>query len=372
MITILSAKIMTMKKILFVHSVGELGGAERMSLSLIENLPKSEFTCFLATPQNGEFVTKAKAAGADCFFYDVIQPSLSSPLKTLKNTLQWRKLLKDLGPDVVHTADLLSTRALSGVAEKLKLPVVFHAHFPFSLEFAKWALRKPPKKIVFCSADLLETHKNILNECSSASQLEVIHNGVNTHLFAPSNVKNDRPKVGIVANLQERKGHKEFLEMVALVNAKGSKAEYHIVGGDIMQTPRAPLLRQLADDLGIGDDVTFHGQIADVRPIVGSLDILVCASYEEAFPVSILEAMAMKKAIVSTNVNGIPEAIQHESSGLLVKPKSSPELADAVLRLLSDTNLRNQLATNAMHRVQNYFSLESYIEKWIACYNADN
>lgn len=357
-----------MKKILFVHSVGELGGAERMSLSLIENLPKSDFSCFLATPEDGEFVTKAKAAGASCFEYDAIQPSLSSPLKTIKNTLQWRELLTDITPDVIHTADLLSTRALSGAADKRGIPVVFHAHFPFSLDFAKWALRIPPKRIVFCSSDLLKNHKDLLSQCSGASQLDVIHNGVNTYLFSPSDVSNRCPKVGIVANLQERKGHKEFLEMVALVNEAGIEAEYHIVGGDIMQTPREPFLKQLADELGVNDNVTFHGQISDVRPIFSSLDILVCASYEEAFPVSILEAMAMKKAIVSTNVNGIPEAIEHGNSGLLVNPKSSQELADSVLRLLSNVDLRNQLATNAMHRVRNYFSVESYIEKWINCY----
>ena len=357
-----------MKKILFVHSVGELGGAERMSLSLIENLPKSDFSCFLATPEDGEFVARATAAGANCVYFDDIHPSISSTLKKLKKILHCRKLLKRIAPDVIHTADLLSTRALSGTAEKLNIPVVFHAHFPFSQDFAQWALRYPPKKIVFCSTDLLKNHDEILNQCSSASQLNVIHNGVNTQLFAPSDVSNTCPKVGIVANLQERKGHKEFLEMIALVNAAGIKAEYHIVGGDIMQAPREPLLKQLAGDLGVSDDVTFHGQISDVRPIVKSLDILVCASYEEAFPVSILEAMAMKKAIVSTNVNGIPEAIEHENSGLLVEPKSSQELADSVVRLLSDADLRNQLATNAMHRVQNNFSVETYIEKWIACY----
>ena len=67
--------------------------------------------------------------------------------------------------------------------------------------------------------------------------------------------------------------------------------EFHIIGGDIMQEPREPLLKQLSKDLNIADKVVFHGQISDVKPILGNLDILVCASYEEAFPVSILEAM---------------------------------------------------------------------------------
>lgn len=370
MIQVKLKKTVTMKKILFVHSVGELGGAERMSLSLIENLPKSDFTCLLATPETGEFTSKVTAAGADCLLYDAIQPSFSSPLKTLKNSHQWRKILSKISPDVIHTADLLSTRSISGVADRLGIPIIFHAHFPFSLKFAQWALRKPPKKIVFCSTDLLNCHKEILDNCSAQSELEVIHNGVNTQLFAPVVEKNSRPKVGIIANLQERKGHKEFLEMVSIVNSKGIEAEFHIIGGDIMQEPREPLLKQLSQDLNIADKVVFHGQVSDVKPILGNLDILVCASYEEAFPVSILEAMAMRKAIVSTNVNGIPEAIEHEKSGLLVKPRSSHELAKGVIRLLRDSELRDTLASNAMHRVRNNFSVESYIAKWALCYRA--
>jgi len=357
-----------MKKILFVHCVGELGGAERMSLSLIENLSKSDFSCFLATPENGEFVSKASAEGAHCLQYESIQPSFSTPLKTLKNTLQWRKILTGVKPDIIHTADLLSTRAISGIAKRMGVPVILHSHFPFSAQFARWALRKPPEKVIFCSNDLLTSHQSIINQYCPQSQLEVIHNGVNTALFAPAAFSNPHPKVGIVANLQERKGHKEFLEMAAIIKDAGIEAEFHIIGGDIMQAPREPILKELAANLNVSDLVTFHGQLNDVKPIVSTLDILVCASYEEAFPVSILEAMAMQKAIVSTNVNGIPEAIEDEKSGLLVNSHSSQQLADSVIRLLQDESLRREIAQNALQRVRENFSIESYVAKWAACY----
>lgn len=353
-----------MKNILFVHSVGELGGAERMSLSLMENLPKSEFTCHLATPADGEFVTRAKSTGAKSVFYEDIQPSFSSPFKTLKNTLQWRRIITRLKPDIIHTADLLSTRAIAGEAAKSGIPVIFHAHFPFSAEFAKWALKKAPSKIVFCSNDLLNCHQDVLEKYCPQTRLDVIHNGVDVNLFTPSFVSNTFPKVGIVANLQERKGHKEFLEMAALVKAQGLDAEFHIIGGDIMQEPREPLLRKLACELNISEIITFHGQVSDVRPLVSNLDVLVCASYEEAFPVSILEAMALKKAIVSTNVNGIPEAIEHRKSGLLVRPHSGEELAKMVIEILSNKNLKETLSNNALKRVKSNFSVETYISAW--------
>ena len=205
--------------------------------------------------------------------------------------------------------------------------------------------------------------------CSPKSKLEVIHNGVDIDKFKPTIAKNDIPQIGIVANLQERKGHKEFLEMTALIKDAGVNARFHVIGGDIMQAPREPILKSMASELNISELITFHGQVLDVRALVSELDILVCASYEEAFPVSILEAMAMRKAIVSTNVNGIPEAIVHGSSGLLVNPHSSEELATNVLKLIEGCELRESLAHNARARVQDNFSINAYIEKWTKCYS---
>ena len=77
----------------------------------------------------------------------------------------------------------------------------------------------------------------------------------------------------------------------------------------------------------------------------------------------------MRKAIVSTNVNGIPEAIVHGSSGLLVNPHSSEELATNVLKLIEGCELRESLAHNARARVQDNFSINAYIEKWTKCYS---
>ncbi|MDO6566332.1 glycosyltransferase [Alteromonas sp. 1_MG-2023] len=358
-----------MKKILFVHSVGELGGAERMSLSLMEHLSKDDFTCVVTTPESGEFVEKSKNAGAIHFLHTATQPSLSTPIRTIKNALQWRHILFKVKPDIIHTADLLSTRSISGAAKSLNIPVIFHAHFPFSEDFANWALRKAPAKVVFCSQDLLNSHKAILAKCCPVTELKVIHNGVDTNKFSPSTVNNSVPKIGIVANLQERKGHKEFLEMAAMIKDAGVQAEFHIIGGDIMQGPRELLLKDMSSKLNISELVTFHGQVADVRLLVNSLDVLVCASYEEAFPVSILEAMAMKKAIVSTKVNGIPEAIVHSSSGMLVNPYSSSELCENVLKLLSNSQLKEKIASNALIRVKENFSVEAFVAEWVLCYH---
>ena len=112
----------------------------------------------------------------------------------------------------------------------------------------------------------------------------------------------------------------------------------------------------------MADRVTFHGQVSNVRELLAGLDVFVCASHEEAFPVSILEAMACARPIVSTNVNGIPEAIEHERSGLLVPPQAPEALADAVGGLLTDEPRRRSLGDAARARVTDRFTTKHFVD----------
>jgi glycosyltransferase involved in cell wall biosynthesis len=132
-------------------------------------------------------------------------------------------------------------------------------------------------------------------------------------------------------------------------------AEFHIIGGDILASPRQPLLIEKVNILGLAAFFTFHGQVQNVLPLLHSLDILVCASHEEAFPISILEAMSVGLPIVATNVNGIPEAIEHNESGLLVDPFAPDQLASAVEM--------SRIGFNARERVVHNFSKGAFKQK---------
>jgi glycosyltransferase involved in cell wall biosynthesis len=220
-----------------------------------------------------------------------------------------------------------------------------------------------PHAFIFCSQELQDdVGKQLMESCPDSKQF-VIHNGVDTEFFTPTSRSDNKLKrVGIVANLQKRKGHDDFLQMAKQVSCEYQNVHFDIIGGDILQEPREAMLKKLSEDLGISQKITFHGQVDNVKELVAALDILVCASHQEAFPVSILEAMASGKAIVSTNVNGIPEAIEHEKCGLLINPHKPNEMSSAVLTLLNDKSLRSKLASNARQKVVNLFSRRSYAE----------
>jgi glycosyltransferase involved in cell wall biosynthesis len=349
----------------FVHSVAALGGAERMTEALVRELPRELYKSFLLCPESGAMPELFSTMNIESHYFDFIQPSLSSPFKTLKGRKLWIQAIEKLELDILHTADLVCTRTLLSAAKSKNVPVVCHIHFPFKKTFSDWVFKNLPKPsaFIFCSQELQnDVGEQLAASCPQAKQV-VIHNGVDTNFFTPINkppVKQKR--IGIVANLQQRKGHEDFLKMAEIVSRAYHDVHFDIIGGDILQEPREPYLKKVTAELGLLEQVTFHGQVDNVRELIGNLDILVCASHQEAFPVSILEAMACGKTIVTTNVNGIPEAIENNQCGILVNPHKPAELAEAVLSLLKAPQEAAILAENARKKVVNNFSRAAYAQ----------
>ncbi|MDP5033269.1 glycosyltransferase [Paraglaciecola sp.] len=351
--------------ICFIHNVNVIGGAERVSLSIMRNV-SAKHNMHLVSPKKGQLSDEARKLGVKQHTHDLAQPELTSPFKTLGSRLKWRKIATHHKIDIFHCADLLSARSVLNATRSLNVKVICHIHFPFSEEFANWVFnnRAQPHGFIFCSEELQNTQATILQKLCPSSKQWVVHNGVDTEKFTPLDIKNPKPKVGIIANLQFRKGHDDFLEMANILSKEGYELNYEIIGGDILQEPREHLLKEKAIELGLQDQVSFHGQISDVKSILQSLDVVVCASHEEAFPISILEAMSCEKYIVSTNVNGIPEAMIDKETGILVQPFKPDELAKGVKLIVDDPIACTEYAKKARDRVIKYFS-ERYFNKKI-------
>lgn len=361
-----------MKYIAFVHSVAEVGGAEKMSLVLMEHLPRAEFTCILLCPSTGPLTQAAESLGIKVIIKEQLQPSIRSLFKSIKLIRGWRRLFVKEHIDWVHTADPFCTRVLLTSAWLARVKILCHFHFPFTDSVLDWITKYQPAPAcaVFCSEELQRSTGRRLAKFTPSISQYVVHNGVDILRFSPNTIPNNTVKrIGIVANLQERKGHDDFLQMAKIIKEQGYLVIFDIIGGDILDTPRQPYLEALTAELSLTDDVIFHGQVADVKAVVSALDVYVCASHQEAFPVSILEAMALQKTIVATDVNGIPEALEHEVHGLLVPKQSPAALAAAVISLLDDEALAAQYARNARQCVEANFSLDTYVNHFRNIYS---
>jgi glycosyltransferase involved in cell wall biosynthesis len=360
-----------MTKIGFVHSVSVVGGAERMSQAIMEGLPKYNFESQLFCPSVGEFPESLQTMNINSSYIEMFQPSIKHPIRSIKHYLKWRRLIRSEKIDILHTGDLICARSLLKAANSLNIPVICHMHFPVQEDFVSWVFKGLPKPFgfVFCSQELQNDVGELLQKYCPDTKQWVVHNGVDVENFSHPYSENTTPQIGIIANLQQRKGHDDFLQMASLLKEQGVVASYEIIGGDILQEPREPYLKNKTKELGLEHCVNFHGQVNNVQALLNQLDIFVCASHQEAFPVSILEAMASTKAIVSTNVNGIPEAIVDGESGILVKAHEPEQLAKAVKSLIDDPSYRKTLAINARERVVDKFSNTVYLESIIDIYN---
>ena len=352
----------------FLHSVAAIGGAERVTEALIKNLPSSRFESTLFTPETGELTETIKQYGAKDARLNFNQPSWKTPWKAWAGAREWERKLTSFSVDLIHTTDLQSTRSV--LLGSGKRPILCHIHFPFSEEYARWIFNRLPKPdaFVFCSHELKSDVGSYVKKYCPTSKQFVVHNGIDPDSLDSEQPNNKVKKIGIIANLQKRKGHDDFLHMAKIVSEKHPNVHFDIIGGDILQEPREAFLKALTRELGLSNKVTFHGQVPCVKNKLESLDIYVCASHQEAFPISNLEAMAAARPIVSTDVNGIPEAIENGSTGLLV-PKNEPEImAEKVIYLLDNPERSAELGKKAREHVQKNFSQKVFTDKFEKIY----
>jgi glycosyltransferase involved in cell wall biosynthesis len=201
-----------------------------------------------------------------------------------------------------------------------------------------------------------------------AAKVTVIPNGVDTAKFAPMRdvasirdelgIAADAPVVGIVAALRPEKNHGLFLEMAGRIVRQVSAARFLIVGDG----PCRGDLERRCSESGLTNNVLFMGARSDVPRLLASMDVFALTSHVEANPISILEAMSVGRPVVSTNVGSIHEAVRDGETGYLVPAGDAAELAERVLRLLSDASRRFEMGTAARACVVERWSVESMVQ----------
>ncbi len=157
-------------------------------------------------------------------------------------------------------------------------------------------------------------------------------------------IPSEAPLIGIVATLRDWKGHRDFLHAVAAIRNRLPDLRALIVGGG---PQRHNIVRWIAE-LNLGDAVILTGQREDVPDILASLDVLVSASTgAEGVPQVLLQALAMERPVVATDVGSVAEIIKDGETGLLVPPKNSGRLAEAIEVALADVRVQRWAVTGA-------------------------
>jgi glycosyltransferase involved in cell wall biosynthesis len=209
-----------------------------------------------------------------------------------------------------------------------------------------------------------------------ASRVRLIWNGAPLEEFAPVSpekaaavrrelgVPADALVIGSIGRLNEQKGHRYLIEAAARALAAAPRARVLVVGdGDL-----GGALKDQARALGIADRVVFAGHRDDVPAVLGAVDVFCISSTYEGTPLTLFEAMAAGKAIVSTAVDGCREVLEDGVTGLLVPPRDPDALAAALAQLLSDPSRRESLGRAARQASARY-DIQTCVDAMQALYD---
>lgn len=193
--------------------------------------------------------------------------------------------------------------------------------------------------------------------------MRVIHNGVQVETGAERAAQDrDGFTIGSVGRLHTQKGYDVLIRAMANL----PDAARAVLVGD---GPERLRLEALAAELGIADRVTFTGWREDARTCLHSFDVFVLPSRFEAFPVTILEAMAVPLPVVATAVGSVAEAIEDDVTGILVPAEDVQALTSALERLSGDPDVRGRLAAAAQDRVRERFTAAAMAARYEALYD---
>jgi glycosyltransferase involved in cell wall biosynthesis len=286
-------------------------------------------------------------------------------LRFLGTALFWLKALlrlKRLKPDIVH-GQSIAMGVVGFLAKKLlKKPYVVYGRG--TEVYLPWLFKKLISRLVLKNAEaamaLTQDMKREMQK-SWNRDIWVIPNGIDLERF--DNLPRDEMRVKLRAKAGERlilfvgrfrpeKGVKYLVEAMAIVRQNYRSARLLLVG----EGPEEDSLRQLARQLDSGDYLEFVGQIQneEVPQYMAAADIFVLPSLAEGFPVTVLEAMASGLPIVATRAGGLPEIIEDGHNGFLVEPKNLEQIADRLLQLLGNDELRARFSANNRGKAKGY------------------
>lgn len=176
--------------------------------------------------------------------------------------------------------------------------------------------------------------------------------------------------VGMTGRITAEKGYLELIE--ALVKLRSNFPNIHllVIGGQLSSERDAfqSQLNHLIQEQNLERFVTFTGLRSDIPELLGLMDVFTLPSYREGLPRSILEAMAMELPVVTTDIRGCREAVIHNQTGLIVPPRNSDSLADAIGQLLANSQMRQSCGQAGRQQAETKYDERLVFERLAAAY----
>ena len=356
------------RRILYIHGIDSIGGAERDLLAMLNTLNRAEWEPHVACPSGGPL--HGMVSGASIAHHSLV---LSPWRKWFSPFVRWlgvnnlRMLLKQLQPALIHVNDIWwvphTIRAVRNFAPK-RIPIVAHVRQEIEPEkISRYYLDQVDAVIAISK----QVEQALISGGVASRSVRTIYSGLDLSTLVPRKhdykairfklgLSSDALLLGTVANLFPRKGYDVMLRALPMILKAEPSTQYVIIGAGEREYEET--LRELSKELGIAHCVHFYGFQDPVRPFLEAMDLYVHPARMEGFGIAVIEAMAAGRAVVATNVGGLPEVVEDGRTGLLVASDNPEALSSAVVSLLRDKIRREEMGECGAKLVRERFDLE--------------
>jgi glycosyltransferase involved in cell wall biosynthesis len=301
-----------------------------------------------------------------------------APRNEIDLSAAWKlsRVLKQYRPDLVHAHDphavSMAALALSFGSVQPSPRLVASRRVDFHLQkhsFSRWKYRQVDTFVAASEA----IRQILVDDGIPAARIVVVHDGIDVERLQKTPVASLReqfwlphgaPVIVNVGALVAHKGQRFLVDAMPLVRRQVPDAQLVILGEGELR----PALERQIRDLGLEKHVILAGFREDVLPLMRSADLFVMSSVTEGLGSAVLDAMALGLAVVGTRAGGIPEAVVHGTTGLLVRPGDAAALAAAIVELLADAARRQRLGEAGCTRVAEQFGVARLVEGTLAAY----
>ena len=342
------------QNILFFTRTMELGGTENVILQLCETF-KPFVNNIVVCSCGGVNEKKLKELNIKHYTIPDIENKNPSCILTVSKML--KKIIKNENITVVHTHHRMAAFyvAFLKIYKKCLFINTSHNTFDNKVKFTRYAYKHA--NLVACGEMV---KKNLVETFGlPEKQVTVIHNAVKPFVdqikvdpFIKQLHDEGFYVVGNIGRLSEQKGMEYFINAIPTVKLCMSNVKFVIVGTGEDEKK----LKDLVTELDLKDDCYFLGYRSDVQNLMSQLDLVVLSSLWEGLPLTPIEAFSVGRTVVATAVDGTVEIVNDGINGYLVSPKNSLEIAEKVVEVLQNKELRNSFEKEALQTYEDDFS----------------
>lgn len=355
-------------KVMHIVATSTLSGAEKVVSDICTNLDSKYEPIVICAGEPLKSYYEEKGVKAYIADLSHLKPS---EIKKLKNIVKKEKV------DIIHAHDVKPSIGGYLAGRKFNVPVISHIHVTYL-----WMKKKGPLKIIdkhfrkrytfsiACSEIVrdfyVEYNKSIdenkityMDNCFNFNEFDKVKIADKDAFREKIGISKDKYVFGFLGRLLKLKGADLMIDAFNEIKDKAKDSILLIVGDGEERSH----LEEQVKKYNIEDRVIFAGYQKNAYDYMNTFDTFILPSVREGLPIAVLEAMAMKKPVISTPVAGLRKLIKPDYNGIVLKERNKEELSNAMIKLYTDKELYSNISENAYKYLKENYDIKNYVEK---------